>query len=89
MREIRSVKKLINVFAWINWFLSAICLVIFVAVLIFSFFKVDADWENKIYALLIILIVMLFPAIFFFLNGVILKSKNNCDDDENKKIGDF
>jgi len=89
LREIKPVKRLINVFAWINWFLSALCMIIFIAVLSFAFFKVDADWESKIYALLIILIVMLFPAIFFFLNGMALKSKNNCDDDENKEIGNF
>lgn len=89
MGENKSIKKLANVFAWINYLLSAICIIVFIVILAFAFFKVEAGWQDKIYAILIILVVLLFPAIFFLLNGVILRSKNNCTNDENEEIGDF
>ncbi len=88
MKEVRSANKLANIFAWVNWILSALCIVFFIAILFFAFIKVDAKWEGKIYALLIMFIVFLFPTIFFFLNGLILKSKDGSRYDQ-EKISDF
>lgn len=84
----RPTSALVNVFAWLNWFLSAVCVIFFLGVLVFAFLKVDAKWEDKIYALIIMFIATLFPAIFFFINGLILKSKDS-NAYEKEKIDEF
>jgi hypothetical protein len=88
LREIKPLSKLANVFAWVNWLLSAVCIILFSAIIVFAYLKVDAKWEDKIYALIVLFVVFLFPTIFFLLNGLILKSKDGSQYDK-ERIDDF
>jgi len=81
-----SSRKISYVLAWINWLLSAFCVIFFILILAFAFIKVDANWRDKIYALLVLFSITIFPAIFFFLNGLVLKSKNNIEEDGTESL---